>query len=366
MFFRDVDKLFLALIGILTFLGFLIFSSASLGLIDKGIDSIRIAISKQFLIGIIGGGTAMLLTSSIHYKIWRKYAFYIFVSSIILALLVFIPGLGFEHGGARRWINIGGFTLQPSEFLKIGYVIFIATWFSREKKKSEGSKSSVLTFVIATGIVGAIMFLQKDTDGLLTMAIGALALLLVSGIQLKTFLSILGGVFALFSSIIIARPYLRERILTFFVDGHDSLGSGWHIKQALIAIGSGGVFGRGFGKSIQKFEHLPEPASDSVFAVLGEEMGFIGTSIIVILFMLFALRGYRLAVRAPDKFGSLLTVGIVTFIIVQAFINIAAMIRIFPLSGLTLPFISQGGTSLLVVLASLGIVLNISKFRRSI
>lgn len=210
------------------------------------------------------------------------------------------------------------------------------------------------------------MLLQPDTDTFMVMGAAAVAMFITAGGKLRDVgLMVLTGILLL-AVLAFTRPYIMERFTSFLDPESDPLGSGYQIKQSLIAIGSGGAFGRGFGQSIQKFEYLPEPIGDSIFAVYSEEFGFFGSMILVLLFAFFTFRGYRIATHAPDLFGMLLVVGFVTLIVAQAYLNIAAMLALAPISGLPLPFISHGGTALLTMLAAIGIVLNVSKYQKGV
>ena len=360
---KSVDKVLLTIVVILVAAGFLIFSSASLGLLARDGASFGSVAFSQFAFGIVGGGIALFITSNIYYRNWRRFAFYIFIASLLLTAAVFVPGLGMSHGGATRWLNLGFTSVQPSEILKIGFVIYLATWFSGLHKKIEDWRYGLLPFVGSVGVVAVLLLLQPDTDSFVIMAAAGMAMFVVAGASWKHIGSIVAlGVCGI---LIIAffRPYVMDRLTTFLDPEADPLGSGYQIQQSLIAIGSGGVVGRGFGQSIQKFEYLPEPIGDSIFAVYAEEFGFLGTSILVLALVFLALRGYKTAAQADDIFGTLLVTGFITVIIAQAFLNIAAMTGMAPLSGLPLPFISHGGTALMATLAALGIVLNVSKYR---
>jgi cell division protein FtsW len=360
---KSVDKILLTIVVILVAAGFLIFSSASLGLLARNGASFGSVAFSQFAFGIIGGGIALFITSNIYYRNWRRFAFYIFIASLLLTLAVFIPGIGMSHGGATRWIDLGFISFQPSEFLKIGFIIYLATWFSGLHKKIDDWRYGLAPFIASVGFVGVIMLAQPDTDTFVIMAASGMAMFIAAGANWKH----IGGIIAagVLGIIIIAlfRPYVMDRLTTFLDPEADPLGSGYQIQQSLIAIGSGGAVGRGFGQSIQKFEYLPEPIGDSIFAVYAEEFGFLGTSILIIALVSLALRGYKTAAQADDIFGTLLVTGFITVIIAQAFLNIAAMTGMAPLSGLPLPFISHGGTALMATLAALGIVLNVSKYR---
>ena len=360
---KSVDTLLLVIIGVLVGAGFLIFSSASLGLLARDGASFGSVAFSQFVFGIVGGTTALFITSNIYYRNWRRFAFYIYLLTLILTAAVFIPGLGLEHGGATRWLNLGFTTVQPSEFLKIGFIVYLATWLSGVHDKIDEFKYGLFPFVGIVGVTGVIMLLQPDTDTFLVMGTAGMAMFLTAGAKWRDIgIIILSGIVML---LLLAtfRPYIMDRLTTFMDPESDPLGSGYQIQQSLIAVGSGGAFGRGFGQSIQKFDYLPEAIGDSIFAVYAEEFGFAGTVTLIIALLFFSLRGLKTATHAEDMFGTLLVTGFVTLIVTQAFLNIGAMIGIAPLSGLPLPFISHGGTSLLATLASLGIVLNVSRYQ---
>jgi cell division protein FtsW len=342
----------------------LFFISASLGLLDGNGASFSSVAFSQLVFGIVGGSCAMFITSQIHYRHWRKYAFYIFVACLLLTLLVFVPNIGFTHGGASRWIQLGGFTLQPAEILKIGFIIYMATFLSGVKKNIHSYTHGVLPFMAITGVVGVILLKQPDTDTFILMGIAAVAMFFTAGARIRDLAFVALTAVILVLILALFRPYVMDRFTTFFDPTADEQGSGYQIKQALIAVGSGGLAGRGFGQSVQKFNFLPEPIGDSIFAVYSEEFGFIGSTFLIGLFAAFTFRGYRIASHAPDLFGMLLVVGFMTLIVVQAFLNIAAMISVAPLMGLPLPFISHGGTALLTTLAATGIVLNVSRYQK--
>jgi len=361
---KGVDRTLLGIILLLVVAGFFIFSSASLGLLARDGASFSSVAFSQIFYGIIGGSIAMFFTSQIFYRNWRKYAFYIFIGTLLLTLCVFIPGLGMEHGGAQRWIRIGPFSFQPSELLKIGFIIYMATWLSGVTKTIHTFKKGTLPFIGIVSVVAIVMLLQPDTDTFLIMAIAGTAMFVTAGGSWRDVaLMALAGI-ALIALLAFTRPYVMDRITTFINPSIDPQGKSYQIQQSLIAVGSGGLTGRGFGQSIQKFEYLPEPIGDSIFAIYSEEFGFIGTALLVILLAFFTFRGFKIASHASDLFGMLLVVGFITLIVTQAFLNIASMVALAPLMGLPLPFISHGGTALLAVLASVGIILNVSKYQK--
>ncbi len=359
-----VDIPFLISIVVLVVVGYLIFASASLGLLSKQPAKYANVAFSQTFFGLFLGSVACFFASNFDYKKYRPYAFYIFIASAITTLLVFIPHIGVAHGGAQRWIYVGSVSFQPSELLKIGFVLYFSAWLSSVKDKASTLKYGLVPFLAIIGVVGAVLLAQPDTDTYLIIVFAGLAMFLTAGGRWRYILMLgLVGVLGL-GILAMTRPYVMSRITTFIHPEKNAQGSGYQIQQSLIAIGSGGMFGRGFGQSIQKFNVLPEPIGDSIFAVAGEEFGLVGAMSIVILFLFFAFRGLKIATQVPDSFGRLIVVGIVIMIVSQAFVNIGAMVGVLPLSGITLPFVSHGGTALFMTLAEVGIILNISKSRK--
>lgn len=355
-----IDIPFFISIVILMISGFLIFSSASLGLLTSQTVKYSSISFNQTFFGLFLGVLACIITSQINYKIYRKYSLWIFILSVFATLLVFVPHLGSAHGGANRWIYIGPLSFQTSELLKIGYIMYLSAWLS-VKDKAKEFKYGFLPFFILSAIVCLVLLKQPDTDTFLITFFAGVAIFLSAGGRWRyvIILAIIG--IAGLGFIAFERPYIMSRFNTFLNPGQNSLTSGYQIEQSLIAVGSGGFSGRGFGQSIQKFNFLPEPIGDSIFAVASEEFGFVGSVGLVLLFIFFAFRGLKIAGKVPDSYGRLLTVGIVIMIVSQAFVNIGAMVGILPLSGIPLPFVSHGGTALFMTLAEVGIILNISK-----
>lgn len=358
------NKIFFFIVLILLAIGFVIFFSASQSLLSRtngaGFGLVSI---KQFIIlllGVIG----LVITSNIPYKKYQRMAFWFFLGSVILNLLVFLPTIGFGAGGAKRWIVLfGSFTFQPSEFMKFGFVAYAAYWLTIEKDKIHSFSKGILPFLAILAIPTAILIREPDTGTFLVLFSAAIAMLLAAGAKWKHLLLLLITLVLAVGILAWYKPYVRERIETFINPAQDMRGSSWQINQSLIAIGSGGINGRGFGQSIQKFNFLPEAIGDSIFAVLSEEFGFIGSSLIVILYLIFSLWGLRIANKTTDQFGRLLALGIVILISAQAFINISAMVGLIPLTGVPLTFISHGGSALIIALLEVGIVLNISRHK---
>ena len=366
---RKVDRPFLIIVLILVVSGIFIFLSASSGLLAnsaKGEIKYYSVMFNQLVLGLGAGFVACLVASIVHFTWWKRLSFWIFLFSFLAMLAVFIPGLGFYHGGARRWVSIGSYTFQPAEFYKIGFVMFLATLLSNAKNKIDTFKHGTLPFIIMLALSAGLILMQPDTDTFIVVATAGVAMFITAGGSWKH-VSLIGlaGLIGLIC-LIFMRPYLMARIQTFIDPSKDPHGSSYQIEQSLIAIGSGGIFGRGFGQSVQKFNFLPEPIGDSIFAVASEEFGFVGAVAIILLYLMFTFQGFRVAIRSNELYGSLLAVGIITLISLQSFLNIAAMLAIIPLSGTPLLFISHGGTALFFALASVGIVINISRFQKKI
>jgi len=358
------DRFFLIVLAIIVSLGFIIFLSASMGLIARNGAGFSSVVLKQVGVGIIGGVLAAYIFSRVRYSSIRSFAFFLFLFSLILTSLVFVPVIGFSHGGAHRWLSIFGFSFQPAEVLKFAYVLYLAAWLASVKKKVTTWQFGLLPFLVITAVAILPLVFQPDMGTSLVITITGFAMYLVSGARWRDI-----GIVVLIGFIGLAfiawqKPYIRDRLETFIHPQENSLSESYQVQQALIAIGSGNMFGRGFGQSVQKFNYLPEPIGDSVFAVFAEEFGFIGSTVLVLLFLLLALRGLKIAVHAPDAYGRLLASGLVILILVQSFFNIAAMLGVAPLSGMPLLFVSQGGSALLLALAETGIILNISKYSR--
>lgn len=361
---KKPDKFFLTVVILLLVIGVAVFISASLGVFAKDQDTFYRVLLSQLGWGLGLGLVAMYICYRIDYKFWRKYSFLLFLGSIILTAAVFIPSLGWSHGGAVRWLDFGFTRFQPVEFLKFGFVIYFASWLAWAKARVENFKWGLLPFGIMLSIIALILFKQPDTKSFILIAITGLGMLFISGVPIKYLLGAGFVLTALLGILVYFTPYLQARVKTFVNPAEDAQGASYQIQQSLIALGSGGIFGRGFGQSVQKFSYLPEPQGDSIFAVLGEELGFVGTLSAIVLYLLFLLRGFRIANRSPDYFSGLLVAGIVILITVQSFMHIASVTGVFPLTGVPLVFMSHGGTSLMIYLAAIGIVLQISRHQK--
>jgi len=343
--------------------GALVFSSAALGLLARGSTHISSVVFNHFVLGIGLGLFIAAVAYIIDMRTWRALAPYLFGASLVATALVFIPGLGFEHGGGRRWIDLGFTTFQPSELLKIGAVLFAAFYFSQMREET-GTWRGIAAFLGIMALPICIMLLQPDFGTLGIITISVFSIFVAAGARARDIGAIMLASIVILGSLSLTPrySYVYERIDTFFNPAEqNALGDGFQIRQSLIAIGSGGIAGRGFGQGVQKFTYLPEPMGDSIYAVLAEEFGFLGGTTLIGLFLLLAIRGYAVAARAPDLFSGLLAVGLSTYLAGEAFINIAAMLGMAPLTGIPLTFISQGGSAMLVSLAAAGILLHISR-----
>jgi cell division protein FtsW len=309
---------------------------------------------KEQAISAVLGLAAFFVFTKVKYTFWEKIATPLFFVSLVLLILVLLQRFGISALGARRWIALGPINFQPSELMKFTICVYLAKVASREK--------SPLSYFIPLAAVAALIMLQPDMGTTLVILLICFTHIFVSGVNFFYLLGSVGvGVLATILLIIFS-PYRRQRLTTFLQTTVDPLGKSYHIRQVLLALGSGGIFGVGFGASRQKYLFLPEASTDSIFAVIAEELGVIGALVIIFLFVFFVLRGLKIAKSAPDKFASVLAVGISAWIGGQAFMNIASMVSLVPLTGIPLPFISYGGSSLVMVLSACGILLNISKF----
>jgi cell division protein FtsW len=359
---KHIDKPFLILLIIITVVGIFAFLSAALGFVATDPRKFT-AVATNQTIGFLLGWCAFFVVSKIPYEKLKSWAGLLLIGAFIINLMVFIPGLHLVHGGASRWIEIGPLTFQPSELLKLTFIIYFAGLLSVIKDRLQRPAYSLVPYGILTGLAALLMLLQRDTDTLAVIAITGLALLFVAGARLRDIgIICLVGCIGL-ATVVSFRPYVLDRFATFINPEKDLKGSGYQINQTRIAIGSGSIFGKGLGQSTQKFGFVPEPAGDSVFAIIAEETGFVGASVLILLYITLVARIIRIATVTSNPFGGLLAYGIGILIVVESFMNISSMVGIIPLSGMPLLFISHGGTALMVSLIAAGLVANISRSR---
>ena len=316
--------------------------------------------NHQLLVGLLPGLALAIVAFLVPLSALRRWSLPLLIGAVVLVGLVFIPGLGIKSGDALRWLSLGSFSFQPSEFLKPAFILYLAAWLAN-RVSAKKTDATLIPFIVILGSIGLFLVSQPAVSTLGIIAITGLAMYFFSGTPLwHTLLILLGGLGGLLFLIRIA-PYRLNRLAVFLDPSLDPLGKGYQIKQALIGIGSGGITGVGLGLSFQKFGSLPEPIGDSIFAIFAEEIGFLGAGFLILLFLAFAWRSFMVAKRTEDAFSKNAAVGIACWITLQAFINIGSMIGMLPLTGVPLPFISYGGSALVAELIGIGILLNISK-----
>ncbi|MBZ2173674.1 putative lipid II flippase FtsW [Schnuerera sp. xch1] len=317
---------------------------------------------KKQIVAVGIGFVAMIFFMNFDYRLIKKFSSVIFIISLIVGLLIFTP-LGIELKGARRWINLGVITFMPSDVIKIGSIIFMAAFLSKRKNAIKSLKNGTIPTLIIIGVSCGMIYLQKDLGTTITLAMTLMSIFFVAGMKLTHFaVMIAGGIIGLVLAIIDKDNAYRMRRFTAFLDPFaDKSDAGWQAVQSLYALGSGGLFGTGLGKSRQKFFYIPEPYNDFIFSIIGEELGFLGAVSIILLFLVLIWRGIRIALNVDDLFGCLLATGIVALITVQTLIHIAVVTSSIPTTGIPLPLVSYGGTSLVIYMSSIGILLNISR-----
>ncbi len=361
---KHVDRPLTLLLAGLLVGGAFIFASAAFGLLARGTIGMTSVVFGHIVLGIGAGLVGLFATATIDYHLWRRFAPYLFAFAILATALVFIPHFGAAHGGGRRWIVLGSISFQPSEALKLASIVMASAYFSAICGKIATLQHGALGFLAILAVPALILILQPDLGTLGVVVLSTFAIYWVAGARMRD-IALIGVIGILgVGAVALAMPYARDRITTFMNPSQNSQTQGYQIRQSLIAIGSGGFLGHGFGQGVQKFTYLPEPMGDSIFAVAGEELGFVGAVTIVLTFLFFGLRGISVAARAPDPFGAFLAVGVSTYLVSEAFINIAAMLGVAPLTGIPLTFVSQGGSAMLASLVSAGILLNVSRFQR--
>ncbi len=343
---------------ILIIFGLAMISSAGIYISQKNFGTNYYYFTHQFLFGFLPGLALFFLASKIDYKLLKKFSIVLILLSIVLLILVFIPGFGITIGGAKRWVNFFNlFSFQPSEILKLSLIVYLASWLEGRKF----AVGSTTAFLVLLFFISVLIAAQPDIGTLAIIIAIALAMFFASGAEFKQLFGILLLIVIGFSILIFFSPYRFNRLFTFINPDFDISGIGYHLNQSLIAIGKGGLTGLGFGKGEQKLGLLPEPASDSIFAVIGEELGFVGMIFTILMILFFLIISLKIAQRSKDKFASLFAVGLASWVGSQAFINIASLSGLLPLTGVPLPFISYGGTSLAVLMAGIGVLVNISK-----
>src|SRR5690625_4685489 len=358
----DLTLLFIVLMLLLTGL-IMVYSSSFVWAEYKYADSL-FYVKRQLLfasVGIVG----MFFIYLVPYTVWRKYVKVILVICFLLLILVLVPGIGIVRGGAQSWIGVGAFSIQPSEFMKLGLILYLANYLTVHHKKITTFTKGFLFPISFIFLIFAFIMLQPDFGTGVVLVATCVLMIFTAGARFIYFiyLTILGVVG--FTFLILSAPYRISRITAYLNPWDDPLGDGFQIIQSLYAVGPGKLMGVGFKKSLQKYFYLPEPQTDFIFAIIGEEFGFIGGTVVILLFVLLCLRGIHIALDALDPFGRYLAFGIITMITIQVMINISVVIGLIRVTGITLPFLSYGGSSLTLTLCSIGVLLNISTYTKN-
>lgn len=358
---RSIDLVMVTVIMLLLIVGLLMVFSSSFVAAEQEFGDAFYYFKRQLVWAVLGLA-GMFFLSQVQYRHWKPLAKILLIITLAMLVLVIIPGIGIHVGGSRRWLGAGPLRIQPSEAAKLGLVIFFSSYFA---SRSEEVRRFWPVAPVFAGVLGAAFILvmrQPDLGTGIAIAGTLTVMLFLAGARMRHLLLIGAAAVPPLVWLIFSKGYRMRRILAFINPEADPLDSGFNIIQSLYALGSGHLFGVGYGASRQKFFYLPEQHTDFIYSILGEELGFIGAGLVIVLFLLFAWRGYRVALSAPDAFGCLLAAGITTMIGLQAAINIAVATGSVPVTGIPLPLVSYGGSSLLFTLLGVGILLNISKY----
>ncbi len=346
----------------LCLLGLIMVLSAS------SVDSVRArgdawSVSIRQALWVAAGLAALLATSAVDYSFWRRLVNPLLIASIALLVLVLVPGIGITAGGSTRWLGIGGFRFQPSELAKLALLLFGADLLARRQYQIANSKASLRPVLIVTGILSLLILLQPDMGTALILVVISLTLLFVSGIPMRPLVG-LGVATMVFAMVVaVVSPYRRARLVSYLDPFADATGGGYQVAQSLVALGTGSFKGIGFGASRAKWGFLPNAHTDFIFAIIGEELGLAGTLLVVVAFAVIAIIGFGAAMKATDRFGALLAAGITAWIVGQALLNMGAVTGALPVTGVPLPFVSFGGSAMVVTLAAVGILRSILRAR---
>lgn len=358
---HEPDRWLLLSFGALLVIGLVMLSSASAVVSYSSYGNTYHYFFRQLVAAVIGMG-CFFIFYRFDYRLWRKYALLALIFSIFLLVLVFIPGIRAQHGTAHSWIIIFGQSFQPSELVKLTFLIYLATWLEAKKGQLKEAASGIMPFLSSLVIIAILMMLQPDLGTLFIILFSAFAAFFVAGGKFShIILTVVLGVSVLGLLFYASSSYQSDRFRCYQDPAYDTQEECYQINQSLIAVGSGGWLGRGLGQSRQKFMYLPEVWGDSIFPIVAEEVGFIFSSLLVALYGLLFYRGLKIARQAPDIYGSALAAGIVAWLAVQTFLNIGGMINLIPMTGVPLPFVSAGGSSIIATLMAIGILANISK-----
>ena len=358
------DSAILSLVVILVVLGLITVYSASFALGDLEYGNAYYFVARQALWAVIGTGLLVVLMR-MDYRRLRPLSPLLMLAALLGLAAVLVPGIGVDRYGATRWIALGPLPpVQPSEFAKLALIIYVSAWLSGKQRNVRSFAAGFVPFVLMVGLVAGLVMAEPDMGTTIIIVLTTITLFFMAGGALTHLIALLsiGGVAASF--LVLSGGYRMDRLFAFISPEADPSGRGFHILQLLIALGSGGVSGLGIGASRQKFFYVPSAHTDGVFAIIGEEMGFIGAVFVILLFAFLVYRGIRVMVNAPDNFGALLAIGVTSWIGYQAIINIGGITRSIPMTGVPLPFLSFGGSALAATLAGIGILLSVSRYGR--
>ncbi len=356
-----VDRYLLWTVLLILAVGLLALSSASAVLSFQRYENNYYFLLRQIAFGAVPGLIMMYVLSRIDYHKWQRLAPLMILLGIGMLVAVLIPGIGFEVGGARRWINFGAFLFQPAEFIKLAVILYLASWYDKRQHHVDDLYYGFLPSLAITGLVAGLIILEPDIGTMLVLASIAACMFFIGGVRLRYIFATASAALVVLWILVKAAPYRAHRFLAFMDPSVDARGISYQINQALLAIGSGGLWGVGFNRSVQRYSYLPEPMGDSIFAIMSEELGFFRISLILLAFLFFAFRGIKIARSAPDTFGRLVAAGITSWVVLQAIINIGGISGMIPLAGIPLTLVSYGSTALAISLAGIGILLNISR-----
>lgn len=361
--FRSLDPIILwTVLGLLVF-GLIMLLSATGPVAISRAGTSLFFVKRQIANGILPGLVLFFALGLLDYRTWRPFALVALIATIVVLVLVFIPGVGMELGGARGWIRLGSFSVQPTEFVKLTFLIYLAAWLANRdgQRDHHTLENGLIPFMMALGSVILLVVLQPDTGSMAVIVLMSLFVYFLSGAPVMWFASLSVGGLGLLTLLIRNSHYRAARFMAFLHPELDPLGVGYHINQAMLAIGSGGIFGLGYGHSRQKFLYLPEVEADSISAVIAEEMGFVIMAVLLAVFAVLIWRCLKISHEARDPFGRYLAAGVAAWIAVQVFLNIGSMTGLVPMTGVTLPFISHGGSAMVALLAALGLVAGIPR-----
>ncbi|MFP4514633.1 MAG: putative lipid II flippase FtsW [Parcubacteria group bacterium] len=358
---HEPDKKLIYSLFVLIIFGLVMLASTSAYLAYTKFQNSYAYIQGQLIATSIGL-VFFYIVSKTNYQKWKRNAIYFLLASILLLVLVFIPGLSAGHGSAKSWIIIFGQSLQPAEFVKISFLIYLAAWLQLRHKAVKTMSQGLIPFLFIFAFISVLLFMQPDLGTWSIIALSSMVVYFVGGANIKHIIVLFLIAFVAVYSMVTYTDYQKDRFACLKDPSFDTQEKCYQVNQSLMAVGSGGLWGQGLGESRQKYSYLPEVSGDAIFPIISEEVGFIFSSALIFLYAYIFYRGWLIALKAKDMFGRLLAVGIVSWIFFQAFLNIGGMLNLIPMTGVPLPFISAGGSAMLSGLIAMGILVNISRY----